>query len=181
MRAQISLSATNSIYCFIKVLLIPMSSTGRASETKSFSISTASEMISITLQGGNLFTMCWQIKHAKSVCNPSSLEISSLEKVSPGIKDRFLSQNMEQKLPEKNMPSMAAKATNLSVNTSLWLIHFMAQLAFLAMTGMLWIASKRYIFSVSSLMQVSISNEQVSEWMFSIAIQNPQKHLASGT
>jgi hypothetical protein len=38
------------------------------------------------------------------VCSPSSLEISSLENVSPGIKDRFLSQKMAQKDPEKNIP-----------------------------------------------------------------------------
>lgn len=53
-------------------------------------------------------------RHAKSVCRPSSLEMSSLEKVRPGIKPRFFSQNIEQKLPEKWMPSTQAKATSLS-------------------------------------------------------------------
>lgn len=48
---------------------------------------------------------CWPFngayeyrRHAKSQCNPSSREISSLEKVSPGIKPRFFSQKIEQKL-----------------------------------------------------------------------------------
>jgi len=36
-----------------------------------------------------------------------------LENVSPGIKDRFLSQKMAQNDPEKKIPSTAAKATNL--------------------------------------------------------------------
>jgi len=39
--------------------------------------------------------------------------MSSLEKVSPGIRDRFLSQNMAQNDPEKKMPSTAANATSL--------------------------------------------------------------------
>jgi len=47
------------------------------------------------------------------VCKPSSLEINSLEKVSPGIKDLFFNQKMAQKLPEKKIPSTAAKAINL--------------------------------------------------------------------
>jgi hypothetical protein len=45
---------------------------------------------------------------------PSSLEISSFEKQSPGIKPLFFNQKMEQKLPEKKIPSTAAKAIILS-------------------------------------------------------------------
>lgn len=37
-------------------------------------------------------------RQAKSQCRPSSREISSLEKVRPGIRPRFLSQKMAQKL-----------------------------------------------------------------------------------
>jgi len=37
---------------------------------------------------------------------------------------------MEQKLPEKKIPSMAAKATNLSEKISLLLIHLIAHSAF---------------------------------------------------
>lgn len=44
----------------------------------------------------------------------SSLLISSLEKVSPGIRPLFFSQNIAAKEPEKKMPSTAAKATTLS-------------------------------------------------------------------
>ncbi len=44
----------------------------------------------------------------------SSLLISSLEKVSPGISPLFFSQKIEAKDPEKKIPSTAAKATTLS-------------------------------------------------------------------
>jgi hypothetical protein len=40
--------------------------------------------------------------------------MSSLEKVSPGINDLFLSQKMAQNDPEKKIPSTAANATSLS-------------------------------------------------------------------
>jgi len=53
-------------------------------------------------------------KTAKSVCIPSSLEINSLENDKPGIRPLFFNQNIEQKDPEKKIPSTAAKATNLS-------------------------------------------------------------------
>lgn len=44
----------------------------------------------------------------------SSLLMSSLEKVRPGIRPLFFSQKMEAKDPEKKMPSTAAKATTRS-------------------------------------------------------------------
>lgn len=52
----------------------------------------------------------WYSKHAKSQCKPSSLDINSLEKVSPGMMPRFLSQKMEQKLHN----------TQFSVNWRAW-------------------------------------------------------------
>jgi hypothetical protein len=45
-RAKISLSATNSMYCFMSVEFIPINSTGNASLMNSFSIATADEIIS---------------------------------------------------------------------------------------------------------------------------------------
>jgi hypothetical protein len=42
--------------------------------------------------------------------------MSSLEKVSPCIRPRFLSQKIEQKEPEKKMPSTHAQATSRSAN-----------------------------------------------------------------
>lgn len=61
----------------------------------------------------------------------SSREISSLLCVSPGIKPRFLSQNIAAKLPEKNIPSIAANAIKRSPKiASLFNIHRSAQLAF---------------------------------------------------
>ena len=50
----------------------------------------------------------WQ---AKSVCSPSSREMSSLENVSPGMRPRFFSQKIAQKLPLKKIPSTQANAT----------------------------------------------------------------------
>lgn len=41
---------------------------------------------------------CLYSRHAKSVCRPSSREMSSLENVSPGMRPRFFNQKMAQKL-----------------------------------------------------------------------------------
>ena len=41
-----------------------------------------------------------------------------MEKVNPGIRPRFFSQKMAQKLPEKKMPSMAVYAIRRSANES---------------------------------------------------------------
>lgn len=54
------------------------------------------------------------IRQAKSVCMPSSLDISSFEKVRPGKRPLFLNQNMEQNEPENKTPSTIEKAINLS-------------------------------------------------------------------
>ena len=48
------------------------------------------------------------------MCRPSSLLMSSLLKVRPGMRPRFFSQKMAQKLPLKKMPSIAAYATRRS-------------------------------------------------------------------
>ena len=48
-------------------------------------------------------------KQAKSQCRPSSLEISSLDNVKPGINPLFLSQKIAQKLPEKKNTFHASK------------------------------------------------------------------------
>ena len=64
----------------------------------------------------SLFSNMLYNKHAKSQCNPSSLEISSLEKVNPGISPLFFNQKIEQKDPEKKIPYTAANATNLCAN-----------------------------------------------------------------
>ncbi|CAG8822152.1 24187_t:CDS:2, partial [Gigaspora rosea] len=50
---------------------------------------------------------------------PSSREISSLEKVNPGIIPRFLSQKIDAKAPEKKIPSTAANAIKRSANDDL--------------------------------------------------------------
>jgi hypothetical protein len=64
------------------------------------------------------------------VCIPSSLLINSFENVSPGINPLFLSQNIAQKDPEKNIPSTHAKAIILSANVLFEPIHLSAHSAF---------------------------------------------------
>ena len=61
----------------------------------------------------NLFNSEYN-KHPKLQCNPSSLDINSLENVNPDIKPLFFNQNIEQKLAEKNKPSTIIKPINLS-------------------------------------------------------------------
>jgi hypothetical protein len=85
------------------------------------------------------------------VCRPSSLEINSLENVNPGNRDRFLSQKIAQKDPEKKMPYTAAKATNLSWKVLSLFIHFIAHCAFYLTTSIFVIAENRKILSFTSL------------------------------
>ncbi len=79
---------------------------------------------------------------------PSSLEISSLEKVNPGIRPRFLSQKIEQKAPEKKIPSTAAKAIKRSAKLG-DSIHLRAQSAFSLIAGKFSKALKSLFFSFS--------------------------------
>ena len=66
LRATRSLSATNSIYCFIRLWFIPMSFTGRASVRNSCSMTTASLIISLILSSDGLFLRYVNIKQAQS-------------------------------------------------------------------------------------------------------------------
>src|SRR5271156_4084602 len=103
-------------------------------------------------------------RQAKSVCMPSSREISSLEKVRPGMRPRFLSQKMEAKEPEKKIPSTAAKATRRWAKVErLSEIQRRAQSAFLRMQGMVSMALKRYVRCFGSLIYVSINKLYISE------------------
>ncbi|KAL2455577.1 Uncharacterized protein Adt_47206 [Abeliophyllum distichum] len=61
---------------------------------------------------------------------------NSFEKVKPGINPRFFNQNIEQKLPEKNISSTQAKASKRSANDSEPSIHQNAHLAFCCTRGM---------------------------------------------
>ena len=85
--------------------------------------------------------------------------MSSLEKVSPGISPRFLSQKMAQKEPEKKMPSTTAKATSRSAKRRDSVIHRSAQSAFFRTQGTVSSALNRCAFSDRSLTYVSISSE----------------------
>ena len=83
--------------------------------------------------------------------------MSSFEKQSPGIKPLFFSQKMAQNDPEKNIPSTAANATNLSGKDFELVIHLMAQSALSFIKSMVSIALKRRVRSVWSLIKVSIN------------------------
>ena len=85
-------------------------------------------------------------KQAKSQCRPSSLEISSLDNVKPGINPLFLSQKIAQKLPEKKIPSTQANATILSAKESEELIHRRAQSAYCITQGIVSMARKSESF-----------------------------------
>ena len=80
----------------------------------SFSCSTASPTMACTVSSESCDSSIEYSRHAKSQCIPSSREMSSFEKVSPGMRPRFLSQKMAQKEPEKKMPSTTANATTRS-------------------------------------------------------------------
>ena len=88
---------------------------------------------------------------AKSQCKPSSREMSSFEKLNPGIKPRFFNQKMEQKLPLKKMPSTAANATMRSANEP-FSIQFSAQSAFFFTQSRVSMALNSWSFSSLSLM-----------------------------
>ena len=77
---------------------------------------------------------------------PSSLEISSFEKLRPGIRPRFFNQKIEQKLPEKKMPSTAAKAIKRSAKLA-FSIQLSAQSAFFLTHASVSIALKSVSFS----------------------------------
>jgi hypothetical protein len=69
--------------------------------------------------------------------------MSSFEKARPGIRPRFFNQKIEQKEPEKKMPSTAAKASSRSANESELLIQRRAQAAFFLTHGTVSTALKR--------------------------------------
>ena len=74
---------------------------------------------------------------------PSSREMSSFEKVSPGMRPRFLSQKIEQNAPEKKMPSTTANAMRRSAKRVDSVIHLSAHAAFFCTHGISSIALKR--------------------------------------
>ena len=88
------------------------------------------------------------MRTANSVCRPSSLLINSLLKHKPGISPLFLSQKIEQKDPEKKIPSTAANAITLvPKEEDSSLIHLMAQSAFFLTEGIVSIAFNNLVFS----------------------------------
>lgn len=75
-------------------------------------------------------------------------------KVSPGMRPLFFSQKIEAKLPEKKMPSTAAKATMRSPKDALWLaIHCSAQSALRFTHGSVSIALNRKSLKIVTLKQ----------------------------
>lgn len=114
---------------------MPIKAQGKASLKNSCSISTASVMICKTRCLDGWLRRRENNKQAKSVCKPSSREISSLLKVKPGMRPRFLSQKIDANDPEKKIPSTAAKAIKRSAKESLLEINLKAHAAFLVIQG----------------------------------------------
>ena len=115
---------------------MPSSAHGSASVRNSCSMETASVMMSWTASLPGRLLRCEKRRQAKSVCMPSSREMSSFEKVRPGMRPRFLSQKMAAKEPLKKIPSTAAKATRREAKVEfLSEIQRSAQSAFLRMQG----------------------------------------------
>ena len=84
-------------------------------------------------------------ENSENCIHTSSLEISSLLKVRPGITPRFFNQKMDANEPEKKIPSTAANATTRSPYVeSSSSIHLMAQSAFLFTHGMVSMALNKY-------------------------------------
>ena len=102
------------MYCFIRSQFIPIRLTGSAfvrncsaqkttlesgkyvesRASTSCSMVTASVMMSLILCGEGLWTSLVNRRQAKSQCRPSSLLISSLEKVNPGIRPLRMSKGV---------------------------------------------------------------------------------------
>mmetsp|Transcript_78952 Transcript_78952/g.190910 ORF Transcript_78952/g.190910 Transcript_78952/m.190910 type:complete len:216 (-) Transcript_78952:536-1183(-) len=168
--ATSSRSAQNSMYSDIIREFMPIRSTESASQTNSFSCSTASPMMWCSSASVSLFSSMLYSRHAKSQCMPSSREISSFEKVSPGMRPRFLSQKSEQKAPEKKMPSTAAKATSRSPKLDSSPIQRRAQSALRLTQGTSVMACCSRTLSAGSVMNASISRPYVSACTFSMAV-----------
>ena len=99
------------MYSTILLEFIPINSTGNASHTNSCSHSIASFTKLCTVSSSSFSCNLEYNKQAKSVCNPSSRAINSLECPRPGINPRFFNQKIAQKLALKNIPSTQANAT----------------------------------------------------------------------
>lgn len=86
-------------------------------------------------------------------------------KVSPGINPLFFNQNTAAKLPEKNIPSTAANATNRSPKVALVSpIHRSAQSAFFLTQGIVSIAlNKKSLFKKISLVHVKQIIQQLRQ------------------
>src|SRR3989344_1134259 len=129
--------------------------TGRASFTNCCSSNTDSLIIDTISLVGNLFTInVLYSKHAKSLCDPSSLLINSFEVHNADINPLFFNQNIEQKLLEKNIPSTIANAIILLTKSSP-LIYLLHHFALLAITGTVSIALNNFVLSSGSVINVS--------------------------
>lgn len=111
--------------------------------------------------------MCCNSRQANLVWRPSSLDINSFEKQSPGITPFVLNQNIEAKDEEKNIPSTAANAisrvANVDVRSS---IHLMVQSALDLIAGTFSIALNKAVRSSQSCIRDDSNSEYVSAWIF---------------
>lgn len=107
-RSEVPVTGTTSALRIIECALHMASHLRYRRTVRATTTAQLMESQNITVRGRESHEYMWQ---AKSVCRPSSREMSSLEKVRPGMRPRFLSQKMAQKLPLKNIPSTHANAT----------------------------------------------------------------------
>ena len=142
------------------VEFIPISSTGRASTTKSILIATALLMISTIRDSGSRLTSFEYRRHAKSQWSPSSWLISSLLKRKPGIKPRFFQPKDSTEGTQKEDAFNGSECNHaFGKLAEVALHHLRAHCAFRWTHGTVLIARMRCSFVAWPLMYVSMRSE----------------------
>ena len=85
-------------------------------DRNSYSIVTASVIISLTVSGWGWYLISLNSRQVKWLCIPSSWLMSLLKKVRLGIRLHFISQKIEEKEAEKKISSTMVKAMRHSTN-----------------------------------------------------------------
>ncbi|AGE57516.1 hypothetical protein ATCVNTS1_048R [Acanthocystis turfacea Chlorella virus NTS-1] len=161
-------SATNSMYWLIRSEFMPIMRQGMASQMKSFSLATASSTMLFTTSRDSLFSSFEYKSSPNCWWRPSSRLMNSLDNPRPGMSPRFRSQKMAQNDPENRRPSTHTQATRRSAKERSREKYFEAHAAFFPTAGIVSIASKSLLRSVSSSMRASRSREYCSLWTLSL-------------
>lgn len=132
-----------------------------------FSISTADVIMCLMMVGRVFGGVCENIRHANSVCRRSSCAMNSLALHNPDIIPRPLSQKIEAKEEDKNIPLAVANAAKRVAGDSCSLkSHCKAQRVFAATVNICSLSLMSDMRSFSSGTRVHINIEYVSSWMF---------------